>query len=201
MQTFITNKVEVTSQNFNDIANKFLNESALSVNNEIYRILEIEIYLHDKTHSDIYSHCDADQLQYGGFYFHKFKNGTFKSGTFKGMDVSLGNAETQKYCGILIRAIQNMKTSEIIEGPCLSVNRILQEYKASDIKEFVAQKYDNPLKLIDYKHSVEQIYVGPRIGLQSKTSKVVKSVEFVDKDYRYLIYKTKKGRKSLKLLV
>ncbi len=201
METFINNKIEVTPQIFNEITNKILNESALSINNKIYRILEIEIYLYDKDHSDTYSHCDIDQLQYGGFYFHKFKNGTYKNGTFKGMDISLGNVETQKYCGILIRAIKNLETSEIIEGPCLSVNKILEEYKASDIKDFVSQKYDNPLKIIDYKHFTEQIYVGPRIGLQSKTSKIVKNPEYVNKDYRFLIYKTKKGKKSLKLLI
>lgn len=198
MNTFISNKTEVTANNFEEIANLILNQSALSINNQIYRVVEIEFYLHDKEHPDIYAHRDTDQLQYGGFYFHKFKNGTFKNGTFRGMDISLGNIETTKYCGILIRAIMNPENI-IIEGPCLTVNKILEEYKVSSIPEFVNSKLEYPLILIDYTHNAEQIYKGPRIGLQNKKSDIVKAPDFVNRNYRFLIFKNKikKGKRSL----
>jgi hypothetical protein len=202
MDTFISKHTEVTSNNFEVIANLILNESALSINNKLYRIIEIELYLHQKEHEDLYSHRNVDQLQYGGFYFHKFKNGSYKNGTYRGLDISLGDAKTEKYCGILIRAIMNLETKDVIIGPCLSVNKILEEYKVDGIPDFVNTKFEHPLKLINHKLEKEQIYKGPRIGLQNKKSEVVKAPDFVNRDYRFLIYKdkVKKGKRSLKVI-
>jgi hypothetical protein len=203
METFIKEKTEVTSENFSEIADSILNHSVLLINEQLYRIVEIEFYLHCECHPDHYAHRDVDQLQYSGFYFHKHQNNTYKNGTRRGMDLSLGNIESKKYCGILIRSLLNLSTGILTEGPCLCVNKILEEYKSNSILEFVNSKYEFPLKIIDYKLQSEPTYAGPRIGLQSKTSSIVKAQEYVNRAYRFLTHKhkIKKGKRDLKIIL
>lgn len=189
METYINNNIEIISSEFNTIADKFLNCTMLIVNDKKYRILEIEFYLYCKDHLDGYSHQHSDQLMYGEFYFHRHKNGIYRGGNYKGMDFCLGNIENKKYCGILIRSIMNSETNKITEGPCLTVNKILEEYKYSSITEFL--NTENKLQLQDYKHQKEIIYVGPRVGLDLKKLQNPKFPEFIFRNYRYLIYKDK----------
>lgn len=187
---------------FNEISNILLNKSVLCVGERKFRICEIEMYYRDKDHDDQYVHGDNDQLDFGIFYFHKYKNGSYKSGTYKGMDITLGNNGT--YFGILIRSIMDVKTHELIEGPCKSVNAMLAEFKCHDVKEFMSNK-PKKLSIFDKKYGLyieqtndlksEEIMCGPRVGLSAKYP------DFLNKDYRYAIFSNKiKKQKTWKLL-
>lgn len=81
---------ELTEKDFNDLSYKILNQSCLIVNGKVFRICEIEMYLHSESHPDEYVHCNPEQKSFGKFYFHKYATGTYKSGTWKGMDIVLG---------------------------------------------------------------------------------------------------------------
>ena len=137
------------------------------------------------------------------FYFHKFGNGTYKSGTWKGLDICLGNQGS--FFGVLIRSIAEIGADRIIEGPCLSVNRILRHFSVGDVRTFVGQILEGKLdfdvyddtKPIHLQRSLvlnrEDIFSGPRIGLSDKWP------EFKSRPYRFCIFrdKIKKNRKTL----
>lgn len=173
---------------FNEIADILLNKVNLNIKGEKYRICEIEFYYHGDGHKDEYTHKDKDQLTFKKFYFHKYKTGSYKSGTYKGMDITLGNNTT--YFGILIRSICNIQTNEFIEGPCRTVNKILELFGVSDVSQFMINK-NNILSIDDASNELfielnntlqkEDIYQGPRIGLSDKYP------AFRNLDYRYAV--------------
>ncbi len=165
-----------------------------------FRICEIEFYYYNEEHKDEYVHKDSEQKSWSKFYFHKFRNGTFKAGTFKGIDITLGNKNT--YFGILIRSVQDVKTKEFIEGSCNCVNKLLTYLNVANVKELFEKHYDNnteqinindsKLNLSKMKLEELEIYKGPRIGLSDKYP------EYKDKLYRYAtnIQFIKKQRKT-----
>jgi len=175
---------------FASISEILLNECYLLVNKNKYRLVEIEFYLKCNSHDDPYTHCDPDQLLMHTFYFHKFGNGTYKAGTFKGMDLTFGNKKENAYFGILIRSIQNINTGVIIQGPCNTVNKILEEYHCDSILNFTNGKnlniFDNDKKFIlvpTSKLEKRQISHGPRIGLSAKYP------EYHKRNYRFVTNK------------
>jgi hypothetical protein len=187
------------SDDFDNIAHILLNRSCLYVSNTPYRLVEIEFYLYNENHPDSYVHCDDDQMLKNKFYFHKFKNGTYKSGTFKGMDLTFGDAETETYFGILIRAIINTETDEIIEGPCNVVNHILKSYELDSIADLTGNKVlsirHNSMNFIlrNKKFKKENIATGPRIGLSARYP------DYQTVPYRYVIFKDRIKKQKSKL--
>ena len=186
-----------TNKDFDLISDIILNKIILVANDTKYRICEIEMYLQNEDHKDLYVHCNPEQKNYGTFYFHKYQNGTYKSGTWKGLDIVFGNKN--KYFGILIRSIMNLDTEEFIEGPCRCVNTILQEFGFKTVADFFVNNKpqitldDSDLHLKSCVMEHKDIYSGTRIGLSNKYP------EYKDRMYRYVIYqnKIKKGKKSL----
>ncbi|AVL95176.1 hypothetical protein ma789 [Moumouvirus australiensis] len=192
---------EFDEECFKKLADKLFNHCYLLVKGSKWRLIEIEFYLHNQKHPDPYVHCNADQLLENTFYFHKFKTGTYKSGTFKGMDITIGSKKHDTYFGILIRSIQRIKTGEMIEGPCNTVNKILSKYDLENIKDFTDYKnlniFDNEQQFhLRFSKNLEKekIYAGPRIGLSDKFS------EWQNKAYRFAIrpHLIKKKKTSLK---
>lgn len=165
---------------FNTYADKLLNNSVLKIKDQTYRICEIEMYYHDKTHPDEYTHKDILQMEFGKFYMHRFKNKTYKSGTYKCIDIAYGDKKQKTYFGILIRSIKNIKTGEFFTGPCISVNEMLKQFDCKEFKEFTDQ-YDVNKEFILTKKKLdhEDIYIGPRVGLGDKYP------EYKNKNYRY----------------
>ena len=198
-------KKEIAKQNnFKDIANIILNNTIFHVKKKQFRISEIEFYFCNKDHEDKYTHCDQDQLNFNTFYFHKFKNGTYKSGTFKGLDITLGDKEKETYFGVLIRSMLDIETTELIEGPCRCVNKILEQFDLSTVKEFLKDKKGtldiykrtNQIYLTKKDLKKENIYCGPRIGLSDKYP------QFLNKKYRFAIYINKiKKQKIFELCI
>lgn len=90
--------------------------------------MEVEHYQND----DPYTHCDREQYQNGTFYFHRINGKGFKEGSFKGMDITAGSGD--RCNAYLIRSIGT--DTEIIEGPCLVVQKILQILGYAKVKEF-----------------------------------------------------------------
>jgi len=196
-------------KNFNKIADTLLNDTLLIVKNNRFRICEIEFYYKGEEHEDKYTHCTDDQLSFLSFYFHKYKNGTYKAGTYKGMDLTFGN-EKDIYYGVLVRSMLDLDSNEFIEGPCRCVNKILELNECKTVKDFLDNK-KLPLKLYSTNQNIyirdyntqekkeikkEQIYIGPRVGLSDKYPK------FVNLNYRYaiMIKKIKKQKKFNELL-
>lgn len=199
---FDLNYVQSLYNNPNLLINTLLNNYVIHVKDTLYRMHEVELYLKNTSHDDLYTHTNSDQLLFGKWYFHKFKNGSYKGGTYKGMDLTLGN-NVDTYCGILIRSMCKLGTEDIIEGPCNCVNKILSHYGFNDIKSFMADK-TNPMNINDSNGALflekndklekETIYVGPRIGLSEKYP------EYRVKPYRFVIQpiKIKKEKSKLK---
>lgn len=196
--------VKVTSDlcnaaHFTTISNILLNKSSLVVKNERFRLCEIEFYLKNDDHNDLYVHSIPDQKTFEGFYFHQFKNGSYKSGTYKGLDMTFGNVNS--YFGILIRSMMNVNTGEFIEGPCRCVNKILELFGVDDVKAFMTNgKFNTQLKLYtvenglylaEQEHKSEAVFHGIRVGLSDKYP------EFLNKNYRHAIFvkKIKKQKK------
>ena len=191
--------MEIAKDNFEFIANKLLNGTIILINSKRFRICELEFYLYDESHKDEYVHRDPEQKRELCWYFHKFKTGNYKSGTFKGMDLTFGSMN--RYCGILIRSILNIKNDKMIEGPCNTVNTILKKYKIESINEFTNNKILSAIQnrrrfIVQHSKNLkkEPIYSGQRVGLSDKFP------NFRSRPYRFLIYpkRIKKQKRNLK---
>jgi hypothetical protein len=186
---FVFDNSKTPSRNdFNSIASKLLNGVELHIMNNRFIISEIEFYLHNKDHTDEYTHKDKRQLDYGTIYFHRFKNGSYKGGTFKCMDITCGNQDTQTYFGILIRSMFDVDNNYMISGPCKCVNKLLEVCNCDNIVDFPIQypiKLDRELIRLTASKQIrdEQIYVSTRIGLS------LKYPDYVNQKYRYAIKK------------
>ncbi len=122
---------------------------------QYFRVCEIEFYLNCEGHKDTFTHGDPLQHKNSQWYFHKM-GGNYKSGTYKGLDLTFGTPD-RSVGGILIRSLMPVSVEKdgdvikvsggskdsFIEGPCNSVNRILQETCGKDIKDLVAMAQFN----------------------------------------------------------
>ena len=161
--------------NFAEIADIILNKTVLRVKSKTFRICEIEFYYCGRGHEDNYTHCSDEQKMNCKFYFHKYDTGTYKSGTYKGLDITL-SPDGKTYFGILIRSIFDMEKNVFMEGPCRSVNLMLEQFGCKEVAPFVENK-KLPLDVYDKQYefyiddavlSHKQIYKGIRIGLSDK---------------------------------
>jgi len=157
------------------IADKILNGTILECKGKKFRIREIEFYLKNDKHSDIYCHQNKDQKSFGYWYFHRTSDsGGYKSGTYKGLDITLGDENS--FYGILIRTIQG-EDNKMIEGPCKSVNKLLETCGFEPYGEGSLDKLTGKIlrpcigwdiSLKDFSLKKETIRKGPRIGLSNK---------------------------------
>ena len=152
---------------------QMLFNSTLMIKGKAFKIVEVELYCH----LDPYTHCDKQQLKFETFYFHRINCKGFKEGSFKGMDITFGNdTEHRAY---LIRSIQD-SDGEVIEGPCLVVQRILLAFgNTKKVKDF-HEEYSrlNPtlsircessgLYLMTSSHDEIIVESSPRVGLKYK---------------------------------
>ncbi len=175
-----------------NLAHNLLNTTILYINNVPHRICEIEAYYRDQFYfPDPFTHNDELQKTSGQWYFHRQNGGKYKGGTFKGLDLTCGN--NQDYGGFLIRSIMNITDSNLIEGPCLVVDYILQQGQCPNIADFV-QKYgidgqnNQALYYIsDQNLNIERIYRGPRVGLTLKNPSSDK-LRYIMAPLRFLIF-------------
>jgi 3-methyladenine DNA glycosylase Mpg len=189
-------KFKLIEGSFEEIADQLLNKSYWRINGGAYRLVEIEFYLRSRGHNDMYVHADEEQKFSHKYYFHRFRNGSYKGGTFKGLDLVFGDEDT--YFGILIRSILNLETDELVCGPCNVVNHVLKECGCDSIMELTGNKC---LRIRKNKHGLvlrsrvldeEKMYCGPRIGLS-------KGKKYWDSKYRYCVMKERMKKEKTKL--
>lgn len=175
----------IKTSKFEDIAEIILNNYLLTIKNKKYRLCEIEFYKNDDSHPDTYTHANPDQKTFGKFYFHKYKNNSYKSGTYKGMDLTFGNEKC--YFGVLIRSLLDIDTNEFIEGPCRCVNKLLEIMNCktvSDLKIKDLISFDDPNISFTFVNNFkkEKVFKGPRVGLSDKYP------EYKLKKYRFVTH-------------
>ena len=180
---------------FNQTAKHLLSNVCLVVNGHSFRLIEIEFYLYNDKHSDVFAHCYKYQKTNFKWYFHHAsdKEHSYKGGTYKGLDLTCGSVNS--YGGILIRAIQDNE-GKIIEGPCRVVNKILELTKSANLLELVTIKMNNNidadnaiLQLKSANFNQETVFRCPRIGLTLKKSDNWSlRIQFISKLYRFMIF-------------
>jgi hypothetical protein len=180
-----------SADEFPAAAEEILNGYNLSIGGSIYRIIEIEFYIHSADHPDPYVHKSRDQLTCAQWYFHK-RGGSYVGGTFRGLDITFAPGA---YGGILIRAMI-APSGAVIEGPCNCVCEILRVLGANHIRDLVPRLGDvhtEPLALVACAR-VAPIYASARVGLNRQTAP-----DYCDRPYRYTSEpsKIKKNRKSI----
>lgn len=128
----------------------------------------------------------------GCWYFHR------KGGTYKGVDITCGHGS------FLLRAIQDIQTEEVTEGPSLVVDVLLSKLDCPDVNT-LRQKYIHPsrkntnLKLVWQKQNTDNtILMARRVGLRELSDDPIRN-EYYNKKLRFLISPAllKKGRKIL----
>ncbi|SNW62026.1 Putative methylpurine-DNA glycosylase [Orpheovirus IHUMI-LCC2] len=184
--------------NFDQLSDVLLNKSLLVCAGKKYRLLEIEFYYKSKEHNDESIHGHPLQYISGNWYFHRTsatESSGYRGGTYKGLDITFGSDGNPG--GILLRAMQSIENGEIIEGPCLLVDRILSDTMSSNIEELV-KKIDLRVGILDNLYILREelpykdIYKAPRIGLR------MISPTYTMLEYRYISEpKLKKGKATL----
>ena len=145
----------LTKASYQEVASFLLNEATLRIGQYNYRLLEVEYY----DIEDPYTHQDAIQYTPARWYFHR------KGGSYKGLDV------TCQHGSFLLRAVKNLETSEIIEGPSLLVDLILRGTGINNVNTLrdmyihPGQKNSN-LRLLGMAKREDPILTCRRIGLR-----------------------------------
>ncbi len=161
------------NERFSALTYSLMNDLCLVVANQTYRIIELEIYYHDKKmHPDPYVHCSSEQLYSGKWYF----NGA-------GLDITFGDYEKKIYGGILIRGIKKLGPKpRYISGP----SNVLKEIFTT-IGHIVTGEGRIYLRSLD-EDIIKEIKTEPiqtiRIGL--KKNKDDKG-NYAERKYRYLV--------------
>ncbi len=184
---------------FELMASELFYNCELKLKNKRYEITEIEFYINEPDYPDVFSHSSEDQKLNGQFCFHRLGQ-SYKEGNYKGVDIAIGNQE--RFGGILIRALFNLDTLELIEGPSNVVSEILMAFKYKKVRDLVGHIdlaiTGSDLQICKRKNAVvtKPLHLKtPRVGLTLKRPAPEKN-QFLVKDYRFLKYPeaTKKGR-------
>ncbi|PWJ44870.1 DNA-3-methyladenine glycosylase [Sediminitomix flava] len=195
-------KGESVQQFFEQIAEKLLNQILLSTPNHLFRMKEIEFYLHSAEHPDAATHCFKQQLAFRKWYFHRTQKGTgFRGGNYKGLDICFGDTDKEIYFGILIRAIEEVGQGgnelTYTYGPSKTVDRLLESTESSipnldggDIST------NDTLSLISHDLKPLQIFACPRKGLPKSTPQ-----EYQNSYYRFFIDPKKQHAEKEKRII
>lgn len=157
-------------EKFSALTHSLMNYLCLVVGNNAYRIVEAEIYYHDKkNHPDPYVHCAKEQLFAGNWYF----NGA-------GIDIAFGDFEKDIHAGILIRGIKNIKENRYISGPSNVLKEVFSSLgNITDGNKGICLREVKP----DVFEEMEAVQT-QRIGL---TKKKEDAENYKEKAYRYIV--------------
>lgn len=180
-EIFETTKNISIQTGFDELANYLMNECVLDINDNEYRIAEIEFYYFDeKEHQDIFTHCNDKQKENNKFYFHG-----------SGMDITFGN--NNYFGGILIRSLIDFYDNTPIIGPWNVFNEIL--HKANENKN----KLDLKITLKEKEQPKKNFLKSCRVGLNLNNdnnckefkinSEKIKSLKekYIFEPYRYIL--------------
>ena len=186
------NKKEDYQSDFDRIAKVLLNQTELVTQKNFYRIREIEFYYYSAEHTDFYCHRNDRQLKNNSLYFHRFKDPEkYVRLKQKGIDITMGNGKTI-YGGILIRAIENIKTNEIFTGIGKLTNQVINDiggtFAIQDIYNAGKSIFDSSALI--YLKSVSdnglRIFKKRRQGLNLKKDDI--GSFYWDSKYNYFTY-------------
>jgi hypothetical protein len=188
------------------VADLLLNQATLQVGGHAHRLTEIEFYFNGRQHQDRFTHGDDMQRQFARWYFHR-TGGEYRGGTYKGLDLAFGGPDA--CAGVLLRGMERLEPSELLDGPCVCVDHLLEVTASADIPALVA-KFDlsadqdaqgtSPLWLdLAAPRLPRPVYAGPRVGLTLKRGRSVDRQKYLVASYRFLTepQQIKKGRMNL----
>ncbi|RHZ78522.1 hypothetical protein Glove_162g82 [Diversispora epigaea] len=151
---------------FKELASFLILNTRLHIpQNRIFTFVELEFYLKDEKndHCDSYTHGHEQQLTAGEWYFHHVGKVGYRGGSRKGVDITFGSRDRNIYGGILVRSIKDYWSNQIVEGPCLVVETILDScgYRENGgIKEMVEVCWENKLGIIkDYPNFNGKVFL------------------------------------------
>ncbi|MBX7242994.1 MAG: hypothetical protein K1X92_14725 [Bacteroidia bacterium] len=168
------------------IADFFLNSSLFYIENEAFRITELECYFYSDAHPDSYTHRNPRQALNGLWYFHRLKNPEkYRNLKQKGLDITIGNIGTASFGGILIRKISRFPEGESYNGPALIINKIidtigyavLNDLGIADASIFTRE---NSLHIEPFVMERRLVLSGKRIGLNS-----LRFPGYAEREYRF----------------
>ncbi|KAK9760900.1 hypothetical protein K7432_014628 [Basidiobolus ranarum] len=235
IDSILSTKGNIQKKLFN-LAHILLGKSILYIGGIPHRILEGEFYLNSEKHPDPFTHNQQLQTLFGRWYFHKAgpsSTAKYRGGTYKGLDITLSTDSTATFA-LLIRSLEPLVSSKesnldkidkkdkrnIIEGPSLCVDYILNLTKNKSINDLVKQ-LDSELWAFlpkDWRKDKDTCYVlglelnsshvsllptklveSPRIGLSlnsKKPSNLQYGMSFIMRPYRFLLEskEIKKGK-------
>jgi len=193
---------------FRTCADGLMNNFELVVaGSKIFRFCEIEFYYNDhNVHQDTFIHGSDMQFKTAcHWYFHTAgPSGAYKGGSFKGLDLTFG-VPNKIPGGILLRSMEEVANGEVVEGPCMLVDRLLKENQKAAIVDLVKTGFSlratdvNPYMYIRPSKSLGRVLVGsPRVGLTLKKHDAFKET-FVMMPYRMtsLTSQIKKQRQTI----
>ena len=185
-------KREDYQSDFDKIAKVLLNETELITKENSYRIREIEFYYHSDNHTDFYCHKNERQKKSNRLYFHRFKNpDKYERLKQKGIDITIGNGKSI-YGGILIRAIENIKTNEILTGIGNITNQIINEIGGTSVIQDIYNSnktiFDSsaPIYLKSFLDNGLKIFKKHRQGLNLKKEDLESF--YLNSKYNYFTY-------------
>jgi len=181
---------------FVKVAKLLLLQSKLRAGNKSYQLLEIEFYFHaGEFHPDPYSHFSQypnsvkqKQSIIGSWYFHRFTGMKNYTHTRRGVDLTFGNGDENRYGGILIRTIKEMDGVKVISGPSRVVAELIDAVDHPEHLERIA--FDTERQLAFDNQSMlhlealmppltADLYRSKRFGLGDK------NLEYREKAYRF----------------
>lgn len=177
------NEKDVYSQ-LESFAFRLLNNYQIEVNNNYYRLIDIEFYYYNsEVFKDCYAHQDERQLANAEWYFHA-----------SGIDITFGDGKN--FGGILIRGIakvgkgsrENYFIEKQIHGP-LNVKKELMANFGSVISEnpfyFRLIKINYPMEasMIRAKYIVKSRRIGLNEGKDSSSQQ-----QFFNANFRFVIF-------------
>ena len=175
--------------NFNRIADQLFNQWLIQVNNNYYRLLEIEFYYDNKAnHQDPYIYGRPPQNTLGDWFFHAV-----------GIDITFGEGST--FGGILIRSIEKLDADsapaqgECTFGPWNTQQEILKGFNTNIHNGSVNF---NLVSVSETNFSVtkEKTFQSQRIGIKQKDTD---TDGYHLKPFRYLIRPELKHREKTKI--
>lgn len=124
---------EQLEKGFTQAAKLLLLQTTLMVSNIPYQLMDVEFYFYnEKIHPDPYSHSfqyansvRKKQSVTGSWYFHRFTGMAKYTHTRRGIDLTYGDGDQQRYGGILIRAMKSLAENRLIIGPSRVVGEII----------------------------------------------------------------------------
>lgn len=170
---------------FLEAAKLLLLQCSLMVGNQPFQLLDVEFYFYnEKIQPDPYSHAfqyassvREKQSVTGAWYFHRFTGIEKYTHTRRGIDLTYGDGEKERFGGILIRAIKNLADGRVINGPSRVVAEIISTMDNPKRLEEIAFDMQaglafDPKSLLFFEPLKKErnlpLYSSPRYGLSDK---------------------------------